>query len=260
MASRAWVVVLNDITTERRAQREREQWFSFLSHDVRGPQVTILSLLALYVEGASDIDMQQVIDGVGREARRTIQLAESFMDMLEAEAKVYRFAPTFAGSVVLDAIDATWAAAHARGLTVTPRISSAEASLQADASLLTRALVNLLQNAIRHSESDSDIHVCVETNLEADSPYGEVLISVQDHGSGMNDQQLAKLLVTERTRRWSTKAAGAEAGHGWGIGLTIVNTVVARHGGWIDVISAPGAGTTFFIGLPLSQADLPFEP
>ena len=259
-ASRAWVVVLNDITTERRAQREREQWFSFLSHDVRGPQVTMLSLLALYVEGASNIDIQQVIDGVGREARRTIQLAESFMDMLEAESKVYTFAPTFAGAVVLDAVDATWAAAHARGLTVKPRLSAAEVSLSADASLLTRALVNLLQNAIRHSQSENTIYVCVETNVEANAPYGEVLISVQDNGTGMNEQQLAKLMTPNRGRQLSEKAADPEAGHGWGLGLTIVHTVVARHGGWIDVISAPNAGTTFFIGLPLSSEDASPEP
>ena len=47
-----WIVVLPDVTAERAAQREREQWFGFLSHDLRGPQVTILSLLALYAENA----------------------------------------------------------------------------------------------------------------------------------------------------------------------------------------------------------------
>ena len=50
-----------------------------------------------------------------------------------------------------------------------------------------------------------------------------------------------------------------EAGHrrtrsatvpGWGIGLAVVNTVITRHGGWVEVSSRPGAGTTFLIGLP----------
>jgi signal transduction histidine kinase len=181
------------------------------------------------------------------------------MDMLEAESKVYTFAPTFAGAVVLDAVDATWAAAHARGLTVKPRLSAAEASLSADASLLTRALVNLLQNAIRYSQPENTIYICVETNLEANAPHGEVVISVQDNGTGMNEQQLAKLMIPNRVRQLSANA-DPEAGHGWGLGLTIVHTVVARHGGWIDVISAPDAGTTFFIGLPLSSEDAPSEP
>ncbi|MDR6539623.1 CHASE2 domain-containing protein [Variovorax soli] len=258
-ASRAWVVVLNDITTERRAQREREQWFRFLSHDVRGPQVSILNLLTMFLDRTANVDIQQVVDGVGREARRTIQLAESFMDMLEAEAKVYRFAPVFAGSVVLDAIDAIWAAAHARGLTVTPRIGKADGTLQADASLLTRALVNLLHNAIRYSELNGVIHVCIETNTESEAPYGEVVISVQDAGAGMTPEQIAELMTPSNRRRWSGGDTEAPSGHGWGIGLTIVHTVIARHGGWLEVISAPNAGTTFLIGLPLSPEDGSFE-
>jgi signal transduction histidine kinase len=117
----------------------------------------------------------------------------------------------------------------------------------------------LLNNAIRHSKPDGTIHICVETNIEANAPYGEVLISLQDSGSGMDESQLAKLMTPNKGRR-SSANADPEAGHGWGLGLTIVHTVVARHGGWIDVISAPNAGTTFFIGLPLSSEDPTLEP
>ncbi len=82
------------MTAERAAQREREQWFGFLSHDLRGPQVTILSLLALYAENAPDMSIRRLLDGVESEARRTIDLAEDFMDMVEAESGVYRFSTT----------------------------------------------------------------------------------------------------------------------------------------------------------------------
>jgi signal transduction histidine kinase len=44
------------------------------------------------------------------------------------------------------------------------------------------------------------------------------------------------------------------------MGLTIVRTVIARHGGWLDVVSAPDAGTTFLIGLPLSPDDVQYDP
>jgi len=250
--SPTWVVVLNDVTTERRAQREREQWFGFLSHDVRGPQVTILSLLALYSEGAPNIDIRGLIEGVGGEARRTIHLAESFMDMVEAESGVYRFGLTFAGSVVLDAVDATWAAAQARGLAVKPRLGASDCAIWADSSLLTRALVNLLNNAIRCSKSGSTIYVCVETNAEAGASQGEVVISVQDDGAGMTADQIAQLMAAAGRRKSSPNPSDREAGHGWGLGLTIVRAVVAHHEGWIEVMSAPGAGTTFLIGLPLA--------
>jgi signal transduction histidine kinase len=242
-----WIVVLPDVTAERTAQREREQWFGFLSHDLRGPQVTILSLLALYAENAPDMNIRRLLDGVESEARRTIDLAEDFMDMVEAESGVYRFSTTFAGSVVLDAIDATWASAQASGVTLTPRLGVSDCMITADTSLLTRALVNLLNNAIRCSGKGSTILVCLEADGEA-----EAVISVQDEGVGMNAAQIAQVMRAGDRRKSSASLFTRDAGHGWGVGMAVVHAVVARHSGWIDVISAPNAGTTFFIGLPLA--------
>lgn len=236
-----------DVTAERTAQREREQWFGFLSHDLRGPQVTILSLLALYAENAPDMNIQRLLDGVESEARRTIGLAEDFMDMVEAESGVYRFSATFAGSVVLDAIDAAWASAQARGLTLTPRLGALDCTITADTSLLTRAMVNLLNNAIRCSERGSIIHVCLDADGET-----EAVISVQDEGVGMDADEIVQVMQAGARRKSSASLFAREAGHGWGVGMAIVHAVVAHHGGWIDVISAPNVGTTFFIGLPLA--------
>ncbi|MEJ7686976.1 MAG: CHASE2 domain-containing protein [Variovorax sp.] len=179
-----WIVVLPDVTAERKAQREREQWFGFLSHDLRGPQVTILNLLALHAENAPGMDIERLTNGVESEARRTIALTENFMDMVEAESGVYRFAEIFAGSVVLDAVDAAWATAQARGVLLAPRLGGSDCMISADMSLLTRALVNLLNNAIRCSEKGSTIYLCLEADGES-----QVLISIRDEGIGMNENQ-----------------------------------------------------------------------
>lgn len=249
----AWIVVLPDITLERRAQREREQWFGFLSHDLRSPQVTILNLLALHAEGAPNVDTQSLVDGIGSEARRTLHLTESFMDMVEAESGVYRFEPCVAGAVVLDAIDAIWPTAQTRGLTVTPRLGPSDASILADHALLTRALVNLLNNAIRASDSGTTLHVCLDTNPNAAGGRSEAVISIRDEGSGMTPDQVARAMRSGERR----KASERRRGHGWGIGMAIVHAVIARHGGWLDVMSAPGEGTTFLIGLPLAEEEGP---
>ncbi|VTU16407.1 sensor histidine kinase [Variovorax sp. PBL-E5] len=219
-------------------------------------RIRILSLLGLYSEKAANVDIQEVMEGIGGEARRTIHLAESFMDMVEAESGVYRYALTFAGAAVLDAVDATWASASARGVTITPRLGAADCTISADASLLTRAFVNLLNNAIRYSESGSSIHVCLEANDEPGKVGGEVLISIRDEGAGMNAGQVAGLMDSGLRRKWNSTPSARDAGHGWGIGMTIVHAVVAHHGGWIDVMSAPAAGTTFVIGLPMATDDV----
>ncbi|MEJ7686975.1 MAG: ATP-binding protein [Variovorax sp.] len=53
-------------------------------------------------------------------------------------------------------------------------------------------------------------------------------------------------------RKSNASLFAREPGQGWGIGMAIVHAVVVRHGGWIDVTSAIGVGTTFLIGLPLA--------
>lgn len=257
--ARGWIVVLPDVTAERRAQREREEWFGFLSHDLRGPQVTILSLLGLYADGAPGYDIARVTHGIEVEANRTVELAGDFMDMVEAESGVYKFRRAYAGAIILDAVDNTWAAADARGITLLPSLGSSDCTLAADNALLTRALVNLLRNAIRYSPRGSTIRICLETDLDSALPRGEAVISVQDEGQGMTPAQVAQVLHTGERRRSSTGASRRNPEQGWGIGMAIVHAVVARHGGWVDVLSAPDAGATFLIGLPLTAADAPTE-
>ena len=177
------------------------------------------------------------------------------MEMVEVESGVYRFMSNDAGMVVLDAIDSAWAAADARGITLAPSLGASDCTVLADTPLLARALTNLLNNAIRFSPRGGTIRICLEANLDTDLPHGEAVISVQDEGPGMNPDQVAQVLHTGERRRSNAGASGRDPEQGWGIGMGIVHAVVERHGGWIDVLSAPGAGATFLIGLPLAAAD-----
>jgi signal transduction histidine kinase len=128
-----------------------------------------------------------------------------------------------------------------------PRLGTSDCTITADTSLLTRALVNLLNNAIRCSERGSTILVCLEADGE-----DEAVISVHDEGIGMDADLIAQVMRAGERRKSSASLFARGAGHGWGVGMAIVHAVVAHHGGWIEVVSAPNAGTTFFIGLPLA--------
>lgn len=251
-----------ELTTERKAQQERVQWLRFLSHDLRSPQVSILSLLDLQAGGAAGMNAELMASGVRREAERTLALAEGFMDLTEAESGEYRFDEVLAGAVLLDAIDRAWPYAQAQGVTLVPRLGEHEGGVRADGAMLTRAIVNLLNNAIRHTPREGSIHVC----LEATDAW--VLLSVRDEGQGMGAAQLGRVLqrgdagAREHARAEPAAAlAGAVAAMGAaeprsasarsrGIGLSVVHAVIAKHGGWIDAWSAPDEGTTIVIGLP----------
>jgi CHASE2 domain-containing sensor protein/signal transduction histidine kinase len=243
-ASARWIVVLRDLTRERQSERERAALFSFFSHDLRAPQVSILSLLELQASGDLAMASKDLNAAIGREAQRTLSMAESFMTMLEADSTDYRVVAVSIASVTMDALDAVWAYAQKRNVTLRERLHDDEAFVLADGALLVRAIRNLLDNAIRHSPAGTELHVCVTTSPGNDGQGPEVLLSIRDEGEGMDSESLS------RVREAGHRRTGTGAAHGWGLGLAVVNTVVARHGGWIDVTSSPGAGTQFMIGLP----------
>lgn len=260
-----WMVVLRDLTNERRAEREREQWLSFMSHDIRTPQINILGLLDLHADGAHGVDQRSLTDGVRREVERSLALADGFVDLMQARLHTYRFAEVPAGAVVLDAVDHVWAHATAHGVSLSTRLEAEDAMLWADAPLLTRAIVNLLRNAIRHSAAGSAIELSV--TVDSGAAPDRVLVSVLDQGEGMQRSQMEALLQpmasgasTDATHvppvadardldDRETPPAAAPRSHG--IGLVIVRTVVERHGGLLGGVSIPGAGTTFILDLPL---------
>lgn len=234
---------------EQHSQEQREELMRFLSHDLRSPQVSILSLLSLWENKTPGMDTRELVDGVRREAHRTLELAEGFVDMTTAESDDYQFAECLAGSIVLDAMDQVWPFATARGVQLESHLPAAEYVLRADAHLLTRAIVNLLNNAIRHSESGG--RISVDLSLGKRTPSREVVLSVQDEGEGMTPEQLNTLLsALPGKRRRDASVIGL------GLGLALVRVVVMRHEGWMHATSTQGSGSTFLLGLPLAESPL----
>ena len=109
----------------------------------------------------------------------------------------------------------------------------------ADQGLLTRALFNLLENAIKYSPADTTIELRV-------SCHGEWLCcELTDQGKGIAEQELPDLF--SQYRRFSS----AQGIDGVGLGLSMVKAVVDHHGGRIECRSMVDQGTTFLLELPL---------
>jgi signal transduction histidine kinase len=108
---------------------------------------------------------------------------------------------------------------------------------QADPTLLRRALENLILNSLDAMPAGGMLTVRTAHRT------GAVRLEVTDTGAGLTPEECARLF----TPYYTTKR------HGTGLGLAIVQSVVSDHGGRIEVESAPGAGTTFRIELPMEQ-------
>ena len=119
------------------------------------------------------------------------------------------------------------------------RVAAAEAWL--DVSRMTQAWLQLAANAVKYSEPGSPI------SLGSRLHRGEVQLWVSDAGIGIAPEQLR--LVRERFGRTREAVQHAD---GAGLGLSIVETIVAAHGGRLEIESVPGEGSTFTMILPIS--------
>jgi two-component system sensor histidine kinase BaeS len=112
-----------------------------------------------------------------------------------------------------------------------------------DAHHLQRLLVNLTENAIRHTPSDGRITLSARIDAADDS---RVIVRVQDTGEGIAPEHLPH--VCERFYR--VDASRTRSQGGTGLGLSICQSIVQAHGGALQIQSQPGQGTTVTISLP----------
>ncbi|WP_035556849.1 CHASE2 domain-containing protein [Burkholderia sp. 9120] len=276
-----WIAGLVDVSALHAAERQREDALRLLSHDMRSPQASILALVEIERAREEPVLARGLLERIERYAQRALTLADDFVQLARAESQAYVLEPVSLTEMLIDASDEVWPQAHAKRITLqtvagagtqvqTEAEAEAEADADADAeadadadadadaeeghwicadrSLMTRALVNILNNAVKYSPPDTRI-TCSLASLEPTSVPGgarRVSCTIRDEGYGIPMEQQAGLF--ERFRRFH-ETERPEVG-GAGLGMAFVKTVVTRHGGDVAVVSAPGKGTAFTIELP----------
>lgn len=228
------------------AQDQREQALRFISHDMRAPLASLITLMESVAVKYSSDTTRPWLAVMRNRADRALAMADDFLRLARAEAISERnFAACCLLAVVDEAIDEFWPQAHARQVTISRdyAVHDSEALMLGEAGLLRRAFANLLSNAIRHSPSGSRIGV----GLKADG--NAWVVTVADQGSGISEDDLPKLFG----RFYKTPEGPPASSEGTGLGLLIVRTVIERHGGSVGVASTVGVGTTFTVCLPGSQ-------
>lgn len=229
-----WLLSLTDLSKEREAQQHRETMLRFLSHDLRAPHSAILALLDVH-NGDSPIFAQ-----IEQQVKRALNLTESFVQLAKAEADGYHFQPTLFAMLVMDAFDQVAVIAQLKGIHLVHDLDEAdEGMVSADQSLLTRALFNVLENAIKYSPSGTTV------TLSHGSTQGWLECRISDQGPGIAPGDLPELF--SQYRRFDS----AQGSEGLGLGLTMVKAVIERHGGRVLCESELGKGSTFSLKLPL---------
>ncbi len=239
-----WIVNVIDISPIRSAERSRDETLRFLSHDMRAPQASILALLELQNEPNSALSQEEFFARVEKAARKTLGLADNFVQLARAESQEYRLEEVDFQDVLVDAIDEMWTLAENRHIKLHTDISEIEFPVKVDRALMTRAVSNLLSNAINYSAENT--HIICSLHAEHIDHQQCIVCSIRDQGVGIAPADQARLF--QRFQRFSV--SGQPRHDGIGLGLVFVKTVVERHCGKITFSSEPGVGTTFTFTLP----------
>ncbi len=234
--TRGRIDYLTDITVIAHARRERERVLQLLSHDMRAPQAAILVLLAT---DGDTVDRARI----ARHARQTLTLADSFVDLARMQERGFDPEPVIAADLASEAADSLWPIAQQRAVQIRVIDESDCAFVAAERESLFRAIVNLIDNAVKYSPDSGTVTVQIER------VSGQVRLSIRDQGKGINPAIMPHLF-----ERFASENAG-HAVKGIGLGLNYVAAVVQRHGGAIAAHNAADGGAAFELTLPLDDPD-----
>lgn len=239
-----WIVSVIDISPIRAAERSRDETLRFLSHDMRAPQASILALLELQHDQASALPQDELFSRIEKATRKTLGLADNFVQLARAESHEYRLEEVDFQEMLFDATDEMWSLAKNKQIELLTDIKEGDYPVQADRALMTRALVNLISNAINYSPAGTRVTCSVQLQSTLEGPH--VVCNIADQGYGIAPHDQVKLF-----RRFQRLELPNQPRHeGIGLGLVFVKTVVERHLGEIRFTSKVGEGTTFTVVLP----------
>ncbi len=227
----------------QRVNRELESFSYSVAHDLRAPLRHIMGFNRILQErlGATlSVDNRTTMDRITTATARMGQLIDDLLEFARVGRTVLKKVPIDVNDLVTKIVQDLYP--QLGGRSVTWRISALP-PVVADRSLLRQVLVNLLSNAIKYTsktaEAQIEVGVCPQKE-----PGVDTVFYVRDNGVGFDMQHAGKLF-----RPFSRLHTQKEF-EGTGIGLSIVSSIIQRHGGKAWVEAQPGAGATVFFSLP----------
>jgi len=237
-AAGARIVILSDRTALLAAETLREDARSFLSHDLRAPIATVISLAESGADGTFAANPEHFLR-IGRQAKLALDRADEVLRLLQTSSiNPELFEPVDLVRVIHEAAEECWALARARriALEINDGVAGeAEALMMGDIDFLRRSLNCLIDNAIRYGKADAVVHIDLTATDEIWT------ITVRDQGPGIAAEELPCLFLRPQRKGRS---------FGYGAGLAFVRLVAERHGGEARVSSVVGTGSAFSLHLP----------
>lgn len=216
----------------------RQETLAFISHDMRAPLMNAI----LYLENTPAPDREQLLLTL----RRTHGMAQAFLSMARAEMlTASQMHELDLGSVLHQAVDQVYSLAQGKALKLVRELPDEPLWINGDFTLLERAAINFLQNAVTHSPEGGSI--TVGTARVA----GEIRFWVDNEGRPLPEKTVARLF--QRLSRGDAARAGQDS---TGLGLYFVRLVAEKHGGTVGVDCSRIGKVRFWASIaPLEEAE-----
>ncbi len=242
------LVVMHDVTNLKRLENIRRDFVANVSHELRTPITSIKGFVETLLDGAinNPEDAKRFLGIIAKHADRLNSIIEDLLSLSRIEQKGeensiqlerHRIRP-----ILASAIEALEAKISQKKMLIT---LNCDASLEwfVNRQLIEQAVVNLLDNAIKFSETGKP--VLLEAKLEGES----LVISVEDKGFGIAKEHHDRLFE----RFYRVDKARSRTMGGTGLGLSIAKHIAKLHGGYPSVESEVGRGSIFKIHLPTTK-------
>ena len=236
----------------RELQKVRDDLMKMIVHDLKTPLTSVLATLEMARDGdfgALTAPQARALSDAEAKAEDLLALIEDLLEVARIEEQTITLQPEpIAPAALLAEIVYDWGLRFQQeGATATVDVADDAPVFSADKVLFKRVLSNLVQNAITHTAGP--LHLALAARADANG----ILFTVADDGPGIPvEYQEIIFRKFERVR-----AANAPRVRSSGLGLTFCRLAVESHGGRIWVKSADGAGSTFYVQVPLAPAPPP---
>jgi two-component system phosphate regulon sensor histidine kinase PhoR len=234
------IVVLLDTTDIRRLDAVKRDFVANASHELRTPLTSIKGFLEM-LGGKLAGEEARWLEAIQRNVERMAAIVEDLLSLssLEARGTEISLEPTDLKRIVTDVTGMFAIPIKAKGLELQVSMPEDLPRSLADPFLLEQMLVNLVDNALKYTETG-------EIRVACASVGQQLRIEVTDTGIGIAPEHLPRIFerfyVADKSR--SRKMGGT------GLGLSIVKHIAQLHNGTIDIRSTIGVGTTFTVSLP----------
>src|SRR6266704_43022 len=243
------VLTKHMVSKEMAVAKLKSDFVSNVSHELRTP----LALIRLYAETlelgriTTADKKQQYYRIIRKESERLTALINNILDFsrIEAGRKEYEFRETDIADLVRNTLDSYRYQIEQQGFAFQESIDADLPVVRVDREAIARAVVNLVNNALKYSDGEKFLGV----KLYRDN--GAVKLEVEDHGIGIARRDQSKIFE----KFYRTGDPLVHNTKGSGLGLSLVQHITEAHGGEIAVESVPGTGSKFTLSLPLAPAN-----